>query len=161
MRWLIGIAMILVFIAIAVRMIGASLPVKHTVSVTRTIPHPAGDVWARISDPGQWQQWRSDVTRLEMLPENRFRVTDSNGTVLYRIEIPAERTLVTVIEQEGLPYGGRWIWLVEPETDHSTRVTITEEGEVYSPMFRFFGHYLFGYDSTVKSVLDQLETAAG
>ncbi len=161
MKWLIGIALVVAVIGVAVRMIGGSLPVQHRTIVTRTIMAPADDVWSLISDLSQWQDWRTDVKQVEILPGNAVRVTDSNGTVRYRIEKPAERTLITIIEQEGLPWGGRWIWRVERQTDHTSLVTIIEEGEIYSPMFRFFARFVFGFEGTMKSVLDQLEAAAG
>jgi hypothetical protein len=62
---------------------------------------------------------------------------------------------VTTILSEGMPFGGRWIFEVEPATAGAT-VTITEEGEVYSPVFRFVSRYLMGHHATASLFLTDL-----
>jgi hypothetical protein len=37
-----------------------------------------------------------------------------------------------------------------------TVVTITENGEVYNPLFRFMAHYVFGHEGTIETYLRQL-----
>ena len=46
-------------------------------------------------------------------------------------------------------------------TDAGTRLTITENGEVYNPIFRFVSRFFLGYTSTMESVLRALGTKHG
>ena len=74
----------------------------------------------------------------------------------YRLEQPQDRTLVTTIDTPGLPYGGRWIWSVEEAGPLQSTVTIVEEGEVYSPLFRFISRFVIGHEATLRGAMDQL-----
>lgn len=160
MKIVLAIGLTLVVLGVGVVAVGWMLPVEHRSVVTRTIPAPADEVWARIASVEDWATWRTDVRRVEMEAGDRAVVTDSNGRVRYRIERTADRTLVTTIDQEGLPYGGRWIWSVEPAEDGiSASVTVEEEGEVYNPVFRFVSRFILGHDATIRSVLDELESS--
>ena len=68
--------------------------------------------------------------------------------------------LVTTILSEGMPFGGRWIIEVEP-TAAGAVVTITEEGEVYSALFRFVSRYLMGHHATASLFLSDLGARFG
>jgi hypothetical protein len=159
MKWLLGLVLLFVLVVTVVWLLGRSLPVSHETTLERVIDAPADEVWRSIEDPARWKLWRTDLEQLEALSDESFIITDSNGAIRYRLERPAERTLVTTIDQQNLPYGGQWRWTVAPATDDTSRVTITETGEIYNPFFRFFARYVFGYDATMSSVLDQLEIA--
>lgn len=38
-------------------------------------------------------------------------------------------------------------------------VTIVEEGEIYSPVFRFVGRYVIGHDATLQAALAELRAS--
>ena len=63
--------------------------------------------------------------------------------------------LVTTILSEGMPFGGRWIYEIEPAAAGAT-VTITEEGEVYSAVFRFVSRYIMGHHASASLFLTDL-----
>ena len=63
--------------------------------------------------------------------------------------------LVTTILSEGLPFGGRWVFEIQA-TATGSRVTITEEGEVYSAIFRFVSRYIVGYHASGSRFLTDL-----
>ena len=44
-----------------------------------------------------------------------------------------------------------------PGDGEGTRVTLTENGEIYNPVFRFMARFVFGYDGTMRTYLDGLE----
>ena len=67
----------------------------------------------------------------------------------------AERELVTRIVDDGLPFGGTWTYQLEP-VEEGTRLTITEDGFVRDPFFRFMSRYVFGHEKTVEDYLDAL-----
>lgn len=82
-----------------------------------------------------------------------FRETGADGTILYEVEsvVPNKR-LVTRIADPSLPFGGRWTYEVLPGGD-STTLRITEDGEVYNPLFRFVSRFIFGHSATIEQYL--------
>ena len=87
--------------------------------------------------------------------EGRTRFVEVSGRDSLTFEIldaTAPRRLVTRIVGEGLPFGGQWVFDVERQGDGS-RLTITEHGEVYSPLFRFVSRFVMGHTSTIDGYL--------
>ncbi|HSR42141.1 MAG TPA: SRPBCC family protein, partial [Longimicrobiales bacterium] len=77
------------------------------------------------------------------------------------VEAEVPTRLVTRIADEDLPFGGTWTYELEPTGDGRTRVTITEDGEVYNPVFRFMARFVFGHTATMDTYLDGLEARMG
>ena len=69
---------------------------------------------------------------------------------------PPPRHLVTRIADDGLPFGGRWEYRIEPDGAGGSNVTITEHGSVYNPLFRFVSRYIMGHTATIESYLRAL-----
>lgn len=160
MRWTrrIGTALAALFVTVAlVWGVGAMLPVEHRASVSASLPAAPDTVWSRIDRIDRWPEWRDAEVR-ELTDESAV-VTEGGETLRYRIERPAERTLVTTIDTPDLPFGGRWIWTVTPSADGGSTVTIVEEGEVYAPIFRFVSRFVIGHDATLRAVMAQLEAS--
>ena len=65
------------------------------------------------------------------------------------------RLLVVRIDP-GLPFGGTWTYEVAPVPGGST-LTITENGEIYNPLFRFMARYIFGYEGTIETYMAALK----
>ncbi len=72
----------------------------------------------------------------------------------------APARLVTRIADERLPYGGTWTYEVEEDAGGS-RVTITEDGEIYNPIFRVVSRFFLGYHATQRSYLRALGAKFG
>ena len=68
--------------------------------------------------------------------------------------------LVATILSDGMPFGGRWIYKIEPTATGAT-VTITEEGEVYSAIFRFVSRYIMGHHASASLFLSDLGARFG
>ena len=141
--------------------LGARLPVSHTATRATMIGAPADVVFATITDFQSAPSWRSDVkstTESVDASSGRKRVTEesSNGTMTMEVEESVPNTrLVTRIVGEGLPWGGAWAYALEPQ-GNTTKVTITEHGEVYNPIFRFISSYIMGHTSTLDTYLTNL-----
>lgn len=134
--------------------VGARLPQNHRATVSATLSVPADSAWNRIRRVEDWPRWR-DLT-VEDSGVDHVTVREGGDVVRYRLHEAAPRTLVTTIDTPGLPYGGRWTWTVEDEGEGRSTVTIVEEGEVYSPVFRFVSRYVMGHDATLKAALEEL-----
>ena len=156
--YVVGGLVLLVLIVVA---IGYSLPKSHTASRHVTVPLPPDRVFALIATPTDYPKWRSDVDSVEILPpesgKERFREHGGNGPLLMRIEekIPSSR-MVTVIADPTLPFGGKWTYELAP-AGTGTVLRITEDGEVYNPIFRFVSRFVMGHTATMDKYLSDLE----
>jgi uncharacterized protein YndB with AHSA1/START domain len=150
----------LVTIVAAVWLIGSQLPVEHLATTSAEYEHPPEVVWSVISDISELPTWRSAVDTIDRLPDRNGRVswreTGAYGSMSLELEetLPPLR-MVTRITDPDLPYGGRWIYELEPLPSGS-RLTITENGEIYNPAFRFMSRFVFGYTETMDRYLDDL-----
>lgn len=154
MRWLLIVLGVIVALVAVVYGVGASLPVAHVASVRVHLHAPPESVFTAISDPASAAEWRSDIEKVEILPPSgerpRWRETTSMGPIiLVAEEVQPPLRFVTRIDDPEQPFGGRWIHVLEP-IGAGTRVTITEEGEVYDPFFRFMSRFIFGHHATLE-----------
>lgn len=160
MKWflmvIIGIAALTALIAIA----GSLIPKGHTATRSTVIGIPPDVLWQALTDCSAFPQWRSDVKAVEILPDRDghkvWREDGKNGKItLETIESIPPRRLVLKIADPDLPFGGTWTYLIESSATGS-RITITEDGEIYNPIFRFMGRIFFSQTATIESYLTSL-----
>ncbi len=163
MRWVIIIVGGLLALVALVAVIGALLPQSHVASQSRTFAHSVERVFAAIGDVRRYAEWRPGVREVTVLGEQplRWREVGSSGTVDFElVDQQAPRRQVVVIASPDLPFGGRWEYDVAPDSSGGSgaRLTITEHGEVYNPIFRFMARFVFGYSKTMQDYLAALDT---
>ena len=156
----------LVAIVLLVVLIGWSLPVKHRASRHATYPVTSPEsLYAAITSVEAFPTWRSKVASVEQVASptgaRSYRETGSDGAILYVVdEDVAPRRLITRIADPSLPFGGTWTFELSPNASGST-LRITEDGEVYNPVYRFMSAYVFGHHATIDSYLTDLGTKFG
>ena len=165
MRWILGTLGVLVAVVLIVVVIGYLLPQNHVASLSARYAAKPDTIWASLTDVSGFPQWRPGILRVETLPDDNghrgWREHQQHDAVSYRVvESDAPRKLVARIADKGLPYGGTWTYELTPDGD-GTRLTITERGEVYNPMFRFVSRFVIGYTGTMNGVLRALGTKHG
>jgi uncharacterized protein YndB with AHSA1/START domain len=150
-------AAVLGAIALIVVAIGWSLPRDHHATSEATLKTSPQALYRLITDADRFPEWRSSVKRIERVPDSagraRFREVGGDGTILYEVEsaVTNER-LVTRIADRSLPFGGSWTYELIPRGD-STTLRITEDGEVYNPIFRFVSRFVMGHTATLDKYL--------
>ena len=117
MRKLAYVLAALVAITLIIVGIGYALPVNHTASLERAYAAPPSKVFEAISSPTEFPLWRSDVTRVDLLPEQSgrrmFREVGKDGDIEYVVdEFEPGSRLVTRISGDDLPFGGSWTYEV-------------------------------------------------
>lgn len=127
---LIVLAAIVILIAV-IAAIGATLPKQHTATRSAVVRRSPADVYKKIRE-------------LASTPEYEIVLDE-----------PAKR-LISRIADKSLPYSGSWTYDLEPVPE-GTRVTITENGEVPNPIFRFLSKYVFGHTKTMETYLTDLQ----
>lgn len=150
---------ILVMIGV-VWVVGSRLPVAHVATRSAVIDAPIDSVFSTMTDFASATSWRSGVKSVTISRDSagrtQFVEESSQGTMTMVVEqqVPPTR-FVTRITDRGLPFGGAWAHALEPQ-GNATRVTITEHGEVYDPIFRFIGNYFIGHTGTMDAYLTDL-----
>lgn len=160
-KWIVRIVGAVVVALALMALIGMALPVGHQATRTVVLPASPAKVFARLRDVERYPEWRTDVTRVEVIDTAsglpRFRETGEFGPIIFRMEqADAPTFLRTRIDDPSQPFGGTWTYVLVPD-DGGTRLTITEDGEVYNPIFRFLSRLLFSQSSTIETYLGHLE----
>jgi uncharacterized protein YndB with AHSA1/START domain len=161
MRLVLAVALVLLGLVAVVTALGALLPRDHVAWMTARIAAAPDAVWMTITTPADFPRWRKDIQRVELLPATptgpSWREHSKNGAMTMAVDIAdPPRHLVTRIADEGLPFGGRWEYRIEPDTAGASTVVITEYGSVYNPLFRFISRYVMGHTATIESYLRAL-----
>lgn len=119
-------------------LVGARLPVGHRVTRQAQFTAPVHRVWDAIVDPAD---------------ERR------GGVAFEVVESVRPRRLVRKVVGERA-FGGTWTYDVVAREDVSV-LTITEDGEVYNPFFRFVSRYIIGHTRSMDSYVIELRRRIG
>lgn len=161
LKILVAVLALLVTAVAVAAFLGSRLPVSHVATRSVVVPAPAEQVFAVLTDQEAAPSWRTGLTRVEIDAsgaDGQRRYTEISGSdrLSFAVEVsepPAH--LVTRIVGDGLPFGGTWDYRLTPEAG-GTRVTITEHGEVYNPLFRFVSARIIGHTATLDRYLADL-----
>jgi len=159
LKWLGLVVLVLGGLLALIAIIGMTLPVQHTASRSASFKAPPQQVWDIISGP---PNWRPDVVRYQELPadaDHRMWVEYGKGgsKMTYEaVESTPPSRMVTRIADPHLPFGGTWTYEIVPAVDGGSTLTITENGEVYNPIFRFISRYVMGYTASMDRYLEAL-----
>ena len=163
MKWLwIGLLAVAAIFGI-IAGIGVLLPQNHSATRSAHFHQPPQAVWDVITGP---PTWRPNVKRFENLPPHNghrmWKEIDARGNaVTYEaIEETPPFRLITQIADPSLPYGGMWIHEISLEPGGSM-LQITENGEIYNPIFRFMSRFVFGYTGTIDASIQALHARFG
>jgi len=148
-------------LAAAVVVIGSLVPKAHVASRSASYRATPEQLFSLIEGP---HNWRPEVLHSETVPDaagrKLIRETTRDGkTVTYEVLESAPPTSIKRrIATENLPYSGTWTYSLRPD-GQSTTVRITENGEVYNPVFRFVSRFVLGHNQTIDAYLRALGTA--
>ena len=153
MRWLLYIIGFVVLLVALVFITGMMLPKNHTASVRAHYKQPPQQIFDAIYDVEHAPSWRSGLDSVRIIsrePTLQWQESSSFGTMTFVLdEMTAPSRLVASIADTTQGFGGKWTYDIAPDANGSV-VTITEDGEVYSPLFRFMSRYIFGHYRTLE-----------
>ena len=165
MRWILIVVAAVALIAVVVVVIGALLPKAHSASRTARVNLAPDALYSLLTDVGHYQTWRPDVKTLQRLADKNGMpawIEESNGMKIpmrfERMERPT--LLVGRIDTDDLPFGGTWTYRIIPAGTTASDLTITEDGEVKNPIFRFMSKFVFGHYATIDAFLAHLRAKA-
>jgi hypothetical protein len=147
---------ILLAIGLIVAVIGYRLPAAHHASRQATFAVSPESVYAAITTVTDFPKWRPKVKSVDVLSPTSFREKRGDGDVLFALEeVQAPSRVVTRIADDKLPFGGKWTYEIA-RSAAGTTLRITEDGEVYNPIFRFVSKFVFGHQASIDEYLRDL-----
>lgn len=166
-RFLLATLVIVVAIVLIVVTIGALLPKQHVSTRAASFHQSPDAIWTAITDSAKFPAWRKEVVRVEALPEFNgkpsWREYDRHGrSIPYQVMVMVPpKVFVVRIADPKLPFGGTWTYEITPAPQSSSLLRITEDGEVYNPVFRFVARFILGYSQTQDQYLNALGAKFG
>ncbi|MFQ5605594.1 MAG: SRPBCC family protein [bacterium] len=160
MKWLFIIVGGLVGLVAIVALIGAMLPKGHVAKRSAKYKQSAEAIWTTITDFASAPSWRTELQSVAQLPDRNGHAVwlerSKHGPMPYEVTvIEPPQKMVTKIISDDLPFGGTWTYEIQ-DLEQTCVLTITEEGEIYNPIFRFLARFIFGYHATMESYLKAL-----
>jgi hypothetical protein len=158
---------LLVLIVLVVVTVGAFLPQQHISTCAARFEQSPDAIWEAITDYGKFPAWRKDVVRVEALPDVNGKpawreFARQGGSIPYQVMVMVPpRALVTRIADPKLPFGGTWTYEISSPADGGSLLRITEDGEIYNPIFRFVSRFVLGYTRTQEEYLQALGAKFG
>jgi uncharacterized protein YndB with AHSA1/START domain len=159
MRYVLIVIGVIIAIAGFISIVGWSLPVRHQATLERSFRATPAQLFDLITNVAAFPSWRKDVKGVEVLPEENghrrwIEATKQGAPITYLVErLEPDRLLVARIANTDLPFGGSWTYEVVPKGDGVTALRLTENGEVYNPIFRFVSRFVMGHDTTIRQYL--------
>jgi uncharacterized protein YndB with AHSA1/START domain len=160
MKWMLVVGVTIAALIALAALVGWRLPRSHRASREQTLAASPGAIWTAITDVEAFPSWR-DIKTAQRLPDRDGRPVwleeSRSGRMTLAVErMEAPRLLVVRIADRDLPFGGTWTYEITPIAG-GTRLRVTEDGEIYNPLFRFMARFIFGYEGTIASYMAALE----
>jgi hypothetical protein len=129
MKWIVFAVGGLVVLVAVIAIIGAMLPRDHVASRTLRVKRAPADVWPAITEAMSASDVPTDL-----------------------LESDPPRKLVSRVKETEKMFGGTWTVAIAP-VDGGSTLTITEDGWVANPVFRFVSRYVMGHHATMDGML--------
>ncbi len=148
-------------LVVVVLLVGWLLPEKHKASRQATFQAPPEAVWALITDVEAFPSWRGDVKTVQRLPDRDGRPVWVEETE-QRPHHAGGRAERAATPARAADRGSRApVWRHVDVRNHAaangSTLTITEDGEIYNPVFRVMARFVFGYEATMAGYLKAAE----
>jgi hypothetical protein len=132
MKWVVIVIASLIALIMIAAIVGSMLPRNHRASRTLTLKRSPAEVWPVITQAASSSSVPVDV--LENSPPHK---------------------LVTRVKESEKNFGGTWTIAIDP-IPAGSRVTVTEDGWVANPIFRFVSRFVMGHHATMDGLLTQV-----
>ena len=165
MKWVLWFFVVLAAVLILVVVIGWLLPKEHEATREGRYRQSPETIWKTITDIDALPSWRAGLKSVKRLPGGNglpawVETTDSGIIPFETTVLEPPRKLVVRIADPKLPFGGTWTYEIRA-TPEGSALRITENGEVYNPIFRFVSRFVLGYTGTIDAYLKSLAKKFG
>ncbi len=160
MKWLLIVPAVLVGVVALLALLGSLVPRQHVASRSARFQQRPEVLWQTLTDFAKLPTWAPEVRKVERLPDREGHPVWLHSGPRWQapmevVEFDPPRRFKTTISDPRLPFGGSWTYQVSPSGGGSV-VTITEDGEIRNPVFRFLARFVIGYTGTMDAYLRAL-----
>jgi uncharacterized protein YndB with AHSA1/START domain len=161
MKWVLIIVGGLIGIVALMALAGAFVAREHRATSTVTLHQPPDSIWKVVRDlggiPSWWPEMKESVRQPDRAGHEVWHQKVSGFDMpLVVMEASPPRRLVTKIDAgSGAAFGGTWTYDLAPEST-GTRISVTEDGWIGNPIFRFLSRFVFGYYGSLDGYLKAL-----
>ena len=164
LKWAIYVVVGLVALIAIAAVVGMMLPKAHEAWKAQSYRAKPEQVFAVVSDFAKYPEWRMGVTRVDVTGGGTSPVVTehgSNGVIPYKIEVlqPPSKMVMRIADPD-VSFGGTWTFEIKPE-DSGSELLITENGEIYNPLFRVMSKLFFSPTATIETYLADLQKRLG
>jgi hypothetical protein len=131
-KWIAIVAGGVVLVVAGIVAAGSMLPRNHKASRTLRLERPPADVWPVL-----------------------IAATEASDVPVDVLERDPPRRLVTRVTEREKNFGGTWTIAIASVAAGS-QVTITEDGWVANPIFRFVSRFVIGHHATMDGILKKV-----
>jgi hypothetical protein len=164
LKWALYLGLGLIGLIAIAFVVGTMLPKAHEAWSSTSYRAKPEQVWAVVTDFAKYPEWRTGVTRVDVTGGGTSPlVTEhgSNGVIPFKVELmQAPSKMVMRIADPDLGFGGTWTFDLAPQ-DAGSELLITENGEIYNPLFRVMSKLFFSPTATIETYLDDLRKRLG
>ena len=137
MKWILIALVVVAAVVAVIAAIGATLPRDHVATRSLAVRRPPEEVWPAI-----------------------MQATAASGVPVDVVESDPPRRQVTRVKDTEKMFGGTWTITITRSPTGST-LTITEDGWVGNPIFRFVSRYVMGHHATMDGMLKDVAKKFG
>jgi len=137
MKWILMALVVVAAVVAVIAAIGVTLPRDHVATRSLAVRRPPEEVWLAI-----------------------MQATAASGVPVDVVESDPPRRQVTRVKDTEKMFGGTWTITIAPSPTGST-LTITEDGWVGNPIFRFVSRYVMGHHATMDGMLKDVAKKFG
>lgn len=166
LKWTLIILGIPIALVLASVLIGMMVPKDHSAASRARYDQPAEVIWTAITGFSDMPSWRPGIQKVEHGQDRNghpvWIEVSKFGPMPMEVEIfePPHR-MVLRIADEKLPFGGSWTYVIDAAEQGGATLTITEDGVIHNPLFRFLSRFVFGYHGTQQAYLRALGAKFG
>ncbi len=165
MYWILFVMGAIAALAIALIVGGLVTARSHVAAREVTLRVPVDRAWAVVRDVSRYADWRPELDSSELLDDDagleRWRENSPAGSVTFGIiEDVAPTAFGARMLDEDVSLRGEWRWQLS-EVDGTTRVRLTEHGEIGNPIARFVAAHMTGHTHAIDRYLRNLAVHLG
>jgi hypothetical protein len=164
LKWALYVGLGLVGLIAIAAVVGMMLPKAHEAWSSTSYRAKPEQVYAVVTDFAKYPEWRTGVTRMDITGGGTSPlVTEhgSNGVIPYKLELMQPPSKIVMrIADPNLSFGGTWTFEIAPQ-DSGSELLITENGEIYNPLFRVMSKLFFSPTKTIETYLADLKRRLG
>jgi hypothetical protein len=135
--------------------IGLLLPKAHRATRSAFFHQPPEAIFAAITGPQDWRGVVKTELSSPAAPRQWREQSGRNSITFEEAASDPPRLYRSRIVDKNLPFGGTWTWEITP-AEGGCVCRITEDGEIYNPVFRFVSRFILGQTKTIDDYLNAL-----